>query len=144
MINIKMEEQLEKEGKILTLPVGDSMMPILRYRQDAMLIEKLSREPKINDAVLYKRDSGQYVMHRIIAIKKDGYAIRGDNRYNIEYGVRRDQILGIMSGFYRGEKFIDCEKNKGYKAYVFLMRVTLIPRHIIFFIKKAYRKILKG
>lgn len=139
-----MEEQLEKVGKILTLPVGDSMMPILRYRQDAMLIEKLSREPKINDAVLYKRDSGQYVMHRIIAIKKDGYAIRGDNRYNIEYGVRRDQIIGIMAGFYRDEKFIDCETNKIYKLYVFIMRATIFPRYIIFLMKKAYKKFLKG
>ena len=139
MKNIRLEEQLEREGQILAPPVGDSMMPILRYRRDLMLLKKLPREPKVNDAVLYKRENGQYVMHRIVKIRKDGYVLRGDNRFNLEYGVKREQIIGIMVGFYRDEKFIDCDTNKYYKLYVFIMRSTVFPRRVIKFIKRKLK-----
>jgi hypothetical protein len=119
---VNYDEQIEKEGKILVSPLGISMMPILRQKRDIMLIEKISKPLKVKDAVLFKRESGQYVMHRIIRINKDGYDIRGDNCINTEYAIKPSQIVGIMTGFYRDEKFIDCKKNILYRTYVIFAR----------------------
>lgn len=119
---VNYDEQIEKEGKILVSPLGISMMPILRQKHDIMLIEKISKPLKVKDAVLFKRENGQYVMHRIIRITKDGYDIRGDNCVNTEYSIKSSQIVGIMTGFYRDEKFVDCERNFLYRVYVVFVR----------------------
>jgi signal peptidase I len=113
---MKIEDQLEKDGFALMYSVGDSMEPMLHQRTEQLLIEKINKAPKTGDVVLYKRDSGQYVLHRIIKKKKDYYIIRGDNRYNNEK-VPAYQLIGILKGFYREEKFIDCESNEEYLSY---------------------------
>jgi hypothetical protein len=45
--------------------------------------------PKKYDVIFYRRENGQYVLHRIIKIKKDGYVCRGDNQTAKEYPVSR-------------------------------------------------------
>ncbi len=123
MKQLTIEEQLEKDGYVLELSVGTSMEPMLKQRREQLLIEKISSPLKNNDVVLYKRDSGQYVLHRIVSKRKSHYIIRGDNRY-INENVCPNQIIGILKGFYRGDKFIDCKKNAGYVIYVVFWRLT--------------------
>ena len=45
--------------------VGDSMYPTIQPR-DLLVIEAVSGPLKVGDVPLYKRDSGQYVLHRIV------------------------------------------------------------------------------
>lgn len=123
MKQLTIEEQLERDGYVLELSVGTSMEPMLKQRREQLLIEKISSPLKNNDVVLYKRDSGQYVLHRIVSKRKSHYIIRGDNRYSNE-NVYPTQIIGILKGFYRGDKFIDCKENAGYVIYVVFWRLT--------------------
>ncbi len=117
------EEQLEKDGFVLELSVGTSMEPLLKQRQEQLLITKAIPPFRNNQIVLYKRQSGQYLLHRIVKTTPDYYITRGDNRF-INEKVYETQIIGTLSGFYRGEKFVDCEKNSLYKIYVFLLRLV--------------------
>lgn len=132
MMSIKIEELLERDGKILELPVGTSMWPMLKNRLDPLVIEKVSGNLKNNDVVLFKRNDGQYVLHRIVKIKEEGYIIRGDNCYDNEF-VSDKQIIGVLRGFYKGERYIDCKSNFLYKMYVMVWRLSY---HIRFCIKK--------
>jgi hypothetical protein len=84
MSSMTIENQLEKDGYVLTLSVGVSMRPMLTQRTEQLLIEKISAPLKINDVVLFKRNSGQYVLHRIVHKDKGFYLIRGDNCYDKE------------------------------------------------------------
>ena len=76
------EEEIRRSGYLLYRNVGDSMLPLIRQGRDLVLI---SRKPegrlKKYDVPLYKRDSGQYVLHRILKVRKDDYIICGDNRW---------------------------------------------------------------
>ena len=46
------------------------------------------------DLPFYTRDSGQYVLHRIVKVNADGtYTLRGDHQIVNEQGVRPDQII---------------------------------------------------
>ncbi len=117
------EEQLRQDGFVLTLSVGVSMKPMLTQQTEQLLIEKLTAEPKENDVVLFRRSTGQYVLHRVIRRTKVHYRIRGDNCCRTEK-VHPQQIIGILKGFYKGDKFINCETDKGYKAYVILWRIS--------------------
>lgn len=133
---------LQRDEKVLCIPRGISMWPMLIHRRDAILIEKLTEKIKINDVVLFRRKSGQLVLHRVVGIKDGVYNIRGDNCPTGEI-VRREQIYGILKGFYKGERYIDCRSDKKYLAYVLLCRCThhiRIPIRVCFrFAKRVFR-----
>lgn len=127
----KIEEILASDGQILRLPVGRSMWPMLRHRRDQMIIDSITAPPRVNDVVLYKRANGQYVLHRIIKVRAEDYIIRGDNCLENEYGITDREIIGILRGFYRGERYIDCRTHLGYKCYVSVWRLTYLPRTLL-------------
>ncbi len=132
---------LEKEGVLLQLPVGKSMYPMLNQRVDTLCIEKITQPLKENDVVLYQRDNGKYVLHRIIKTKKDGYVIRGDNCIYNEYDIKDRHIFGILTSFYRKDKYIDCKKNKVYLFYVHFWRATYYIRASFMYIRMILAKL---
>lgn len=73
--------------------------------------------------------------------EKFSYVLCGDNQYRKEYGVQPEQILAALTGFYRGNQYIDCEKNKKYKQYVKLWCSPLFPRRCAVWAVKAVMKI---
>lgn len=113
------EEELERHGKLVYPNVGFSMMPLLRQHRDLMVI---SRRPegrlKKYDAVLYKR-GGRYILHRILKVRKDDYVICGDHNWRREYGIKDDQIIGVLTAFVR-DGVETPVTDKRYLAYVHL------------------------
>ncbi len=138
---MKIEEQLEKDGYVMMLSVGDSMEPMLHQRCEQLLIEKANRELKNGDVVLYKRESGQYVLHRIVRNKKDTFVIRGDNRFNNEI-VPKKWIIGILKGFYKDDSFIDCEENAEYRLYVKTLKIKYPFKYVSMRFISIFKRIL--
>lgn len=98
------EEELAEHGRLIYTNVGDSMMPMLRERRDLLIIERPDGRLKKYDVPLYKRDSGQYVLHRILKVREKDYVLCGDNRYGREYGITDRHIIGVLTGFVRDGK----------------------------------------
>lgn len=95
------------EGKSVKLTVtGVSMYPMLRDRIDSVIIEKADSFCKY-DVVLYKRDNGQFVFHRIVGVHGDSFTFAGDNELVKEYGIDRANCLGKMKAFERSGKTYD-------------------------------------
>jgi signal peptidase I len=129
MKDVTLAQQLEEEGFALTLSVGGSMKPMLRQRTEQIMLEKLTETPQKNDVVLFVRKGGKYVLHRVIRKEGERFLIRGDSCYDHEL-VEPEQIIGILRGFYRGEKYISCEESLGYRCYVFFWRLTYPVRWV--------------
>ncbi len=116
---VTFEEVLEKDGVLVYTNVGYSMMPLLRQHRDLIEIRKTGVERcKKYDAVLYKQ-SGKYILHRIIKVRPNDYVIVGDHCFRREYGITDKQILGIMTRVIRDGKSIYPTDWK-YKLYVHL------------------------
>lgn len=124
------ENVIEQQGEIIACSSGFSMFPMLRNRKDMVVIVKPSKKPRLHDVVLYRTSGGKLLLHRIIKILENEYIIRADNRFNKEYGVTEADVFGILKGFYRNGKYIDCEKSKLYKLYVLYNRISLPFRFI--------------
>lgn len=109
-----------QKGTLVYTNVGDSMMPLLRQGKDLMVI---SRKPegrlKKYDVPLYKRDSGQYVLHRILKVREGDYVICGDNRWRREYGIEDRHIIGVLTAIVRDGQTIPVT-DKRYLWYVHL------------------------
>ena len=91
------EDILERDGRLVYTNVGTSMMPLLRERRDLMVIEKKGQE-RLHwlDVPLFKRDNGQYVLHRVMWVRKNDYVICGDNQWYLERGITDKHILGAQ------------------------------------------------
>ncbi len=118
-MSVRFEDVVARSGRLVYTCVGTSMLPMLRQRRDLLVIERLSGALKRYDVPLYKRDSGQYVLHRVLKVCPSGYVLCGDNQWRREYDVREDQIVGVLTAFIRGGREIPVT-DKRYRLYVHL------------------------
>ncbi len=132
------EQELEEKGSLIYTTVGMSMRPFLRSGQDLMVIEaRKTPRSQVRDVVLYRRDSGKYVLHRIMQVRRKDYVLCGDNCWQLEPGIRDDQILGVLTAVIRDGKKIAVNQ-RGYRVKVFfwwllypLRAFVLWVRHLI-------------
>lgn len=142
----KFEDIIKRDGRLVYTNVGDSMHPLIRQDKDILIIEKPNGRLKKYDVPLYKRDSGQYVLHRILKVRENDYVICGDNRYSKEYGITDRHIIGVLTAVVRNGKEIPVTDMR-YRLYVhlwsdffpiraFILKIRSIPRRI----KRKYEK----
>ena len=137
-----LEEILKEQGKLVLMAEGNSMMPCIRPKKDVLILEPVKEKVCRHQVILYRRENGAYVLHRVMENSDhNSYVLCGDNQYRKEYGVQPEQILAALTGFYRGNQYIDCEKNKKYKQYVKLWCSPLFPRRCAVWAVKAVMKI---
>ena len=98
---------LLKDENITALPLvisGNSMSPFLVHGRDTVYLSRLDRPAKRGDVLLYKRDSGAYILHRVYKADKDSYTMVGDAQTQLEQDIRPDQIIAIMTSVLRKGK----------------------------------------
>ena len=95
------EEILSRDGRLVYTSVGDSMRPFIRSGEDLLVIEKPTGRLHKYDVPLYRRDSGQYVLHRVLKVREKDYVICGDNRWQRETGITDRHILGVLTAIVR-------------------------------------------
>ena len=136
------EEEIEKSGKIIYTNVGDSMMPFIKQGRDVLVISRAEGRLKRYDVPLYKRDSGQYVLHRILKVRENDYVICGDNRCSREYGITDRHIIGVLTGIIRDGREIPVTDRK-YRIYVHLWCDFFPVRAFIIRIRQFLKRRLK-
>ena len=143
MLKIPMEElaelikiQLEQGGQAELVVTGSSMHPLFRSRRDKVVLTP--RAPKKPDIILYRRDNGTYILHRIVRVKDGIFMVTGDNQWRLEE-VRPDQVLAAVDGWYKKGKY-RTPKNLWYKLYVcFWVGCLPLRRPILALRRKAGR-----
>lgn len=91
-----------------------------RHTEDFPSVASVKR----GDVVLFRRASGKLVLHRIFKARPDEYWFVGDNLPGIERGIRKEQLIGVLTGFVRNGKTVDV-KNPTYRV---LSRIWLVLR----------------
>ena len=130
---------VEEGHEVSMLVSGSSMSPFLIHLRDTIYFKKPDRPLRAGDIVFYQRDSGQYVMHRILRVRGDAYDIIGDAQIEVERGVRRDQIFAVITRIRRKGKLI----GPGDFWWTFFARVwtKLIPLRPL--IARAYARLIR-
>lgn len=139
------DEQLKNNGEVKFTPRGKSMYPTLISGEDTVTIVKPEFPLKLYSMPLYKRDNGEYVLHRVIKIDGDKYTMRGDNQYIAEEGIREEQIIGVVKEYTHNGKIYSGDDVKN-RMYGSLRKNTVKPRKVYIktrgFLGKIKRKIL--
>ena len=129
-------EPLLKAGACIQIyPQGYSMYPFIDPRRDEVVLAGIEEGSALRrgDVVLYRRENGMLVLHRIYKIGQDGLYLLGDHQTAIEGPVRREQVKGKMTGMVRDGRDMDVG-NPGYRmlSVVWLWlrparRVIMVP-----------------
>lgn len=135
----RFEQVLRKDGFLIYRIYGNSMMPLIDQRTDLVTIKAIKGPYKRYDIVLYKRDTGQYVLHRILKKRKNDYVICGDHRWRLEYGITDRHILGVMTELVRNGKKLPL-KGWRYWFYEHLWCDFYVIRALILWIKAFPRR----
>ncbi len=109
------DEVISGGGEFRITPNGISMLPLIRPGVDSISLV-LPIDVKKGDIVLYKRDNGQYVLHRVMYIKKGFYVMCGDNQRELEFGITNEHILAKLKDIFRDDILINTDDKK-YKKY---------------------------
>lgn len=119
------EKYIKENGEYVTVPNGTSMYPMLRHRRDSVhLVRYDNKGLKKYDLPVYKRHDGTQVMHRCIGKNEDGYIMCGDNQWVRETRIKDEQIIAVVKGFYRDEKYIPVT-NLSHRLYCRLWCISL-------------------
>lgn len=120
--DLVMEQLLKLLDETPAVPLvvsGSSMTPFLAPGRDAVYLSAVSEPLKCGDVVLYRRRNGRYILHRILRVNGDSYTMIGDAQHIAEPGIRRDQILAVVTAVRRKGKLL----RRGSFRWVFFEKI---------------------
>ena len=88
---------LEDTESVPLVISGSSMTPFLVHGRDTVYLSKVAHPLKKGDMILYRRDNGAYILHRICRVDGEIYTLIGDAQTQLEPGVRQDQVLAVVN-----------------------------------------------
>ena len=133
-------------GSVKIKVTGYSMYPLISSHRDSVVLTKAEKIKK-GDVPLYRRENGEYILHRLVGEKDGAYKARGDYEQKIEYPVYPNQVVAVATGFYRKGRYISCDSVL-YKLYkVFWMNTAWLRpfflKVIAIIVSKKKKKIKK-
>ncbi len=131
------EERIKSGGKVSFTPMGISMYPMLRNGVDRVVLSPKPDKLKKYDVILYRRNNGQYILHRIICTG-ESYTCIGDNQYKREKGIREEQIIAVVTSFTRKEREYSVNEF-AYKIYCRVWHYTRLPRRLLRALKRRFK-----
>ncbi len=129
-----MQEMFDAGKDVEFVPCGNSMRPLFQSGKSRVVLQKPRFPLKKYDIPFYRRPDGQYVLHRVIAVKENGYMCCGDGQITKEFPVLEDWVIATVKGYYtkRG-KFLSVDgwRHRIYAFFRVLSRpVRALPKRI--------------
>ena len=112
------EDVLARSGTVAFPVRGVSMRPLIKAGRDAVLVSAKDGRLERFDVGLFRRDNGEYVLHRVMSVQDGEYLFNGDSQTFTER-VREDQVLGSMEALTRKGRPVDLD-GLPYRTYVAL------------------------
>lgn len=141
MLEPIIKEKLDNGATVTIQPKGISMLPLIRQGQDEVVLKKPAGRLNKYDIPFYKRESGQFVLHRIVKKRKNDYILCGDNQIEYEYGITDDMIIAVVEAIKRDGKTIPVTDKK-YLKYAKKQLLKIKKERLISKIKKVIKYIL--
>lgn len=87
----------ENAGPLPLTVTGNSMSPFLIHGRDSVWLSRPPRPVRRGDILLYRRENGMYVLHRVYKVTKESYTMLGDAQTEPERGIRAEQVIAVVT-----------------------------------------------
>ncbi len=144
-VSLEKWRELGENGVIIPLKIplqGSSMEPLIRSRKDIVTVMPLVGDPMVGDIILFRRNDGKNIVHRVYRIFPDGIQTWGDNCQRPDAPRKREDIYGLIVSMEKNGKSyqLDTDKQRAYgirwmkygrMPWMVLQRIRLIFRRIV-------------
>lgn len=134
-----LKEMVEDGHEVSMTVVGTSMEPFLLHNRDIIYFRKPDGAIKRGDMVFYRRETGAYVMHRVMKVKKRQFYMAGDHQTFLEGPIEEKQIFAKVVSVERDGAWMT-EKDKLWKFYADWWRRLFWVRKVINKLKRIFWK----
>lgn len=118
---------LQNGNEVEIYPSGTSMFPLINPPNDSVVLRSIKdTRLKSGDIILYRRESGLLVLHRLCRIRQDGYYFTGDNQTELEGPLQKSQLLAIVTRISRSGHTFSVK----HPIYKFCSRLWLMLRPV--------------
>ena len=139
-------EAIKDNGQFILHPKGTSMLPTIKPIVDSIVLVEFDNLEKY-DIILYKRNVGTFVVHRIMGIKNGQYILCGDNQFDLEYGILPEQIIAKVSQIRKSNGSVLCEEDIRAPLVNLKLNIRRLYMKLIFrtkqFLYPAYKFLFK-
>lgn len=105
------QEILKEENSFTIRVTGNSMLPLWRDKRDLVTLAACKQESlRKRDIVLYRRENGQYVLHRILRIRGNQMDLCGDAQTVIERAVPTFAVIAKVERIYSNGRWFSCDQ----------------------------------
>lgn len=139
--------RLGQAGEIIPVTItlaGDSMRPLIRRDRDKVTIIPLSRALMIGDIVLFQGGPERYVVHRVYRIRDGFVQTLGDNCFNPDPWMKKEQVMGLVVRMERGGRsfLLDSEASRRWgRFWMAIHPIRMIYRRARSLAGRIYRKV---
>ena len=135
-------DELVGQGKsVEIMPHGESMLPTIQPG-DSVTVCSPKCGIKKYDVALYMRSDGSAILHRVCAVLSSGYVMAGDAQNYLEYPVKKEQIVAVVTKVVRDGKVI-YEREKSNKFVLFFRDMRLWKAKFWLYVYPFYKKYIR-
>ena len=116
------------------------MLPMLHQGRDTVTLSPLPETLRKYDLPLYRRENGQFVLHRIVKVGET-YTCCGDGQYRPEPGIRGEQLLALVTAFTHNGKTVPVT-HPGYRLYCIIWCGSRSVRQLFSRVRNRLRRML--
>ncbi|MBQ3070027.1 MAG: ATP-binding cassette domain-containing protein [Clostridia bacterium] len=99
-----------ENGKTITISVtGTSMTPTLDPRDAVVLQDVKGHSIQKGDILLYRRESGQYVLHRVVNVTDEYLDFCGDAQVYLEKHIPKSAVIARVCSYEKNGKTVSLE-----------------------------------
>ncbi len=96
----------ENAGPLPLVVTGNSMSPFLIHGRDRVWLARPDRPIHRGDILLYRRENGMYVLHRVYAVEAGAFTMVGDAQTDLERGIQAAQVIAVVTQAERKGKML--------------------------------------
>ena len=111
-----LKEMVEQGMEVSTTIFGASMEPFLKDKRDRIYFRKTEETIQKGDMVFFQRNTGEYVMHRVMQVRNHQYYMAGDHQTFLEGPIEATQIFAKVVSVERAGIWLT-EEDRIWKFY---------------------------
>lgn len=137
-----LQTQLTHGGTANLVVTGNSMYPMLLHRRDSVTLATVPGQLRKGDLILYRRDNGTYVLHRIVTKPKSGaFFCAGDNQWIREPVCESQAIARVVEFTRKGKRYQVSELS--HRIYIWVWNVMFPMRRPLIRLRRSIGRLRK-
>ena len=125
-----LKEMTEQGLEVATTVSGTSMEPFLLHERDRIYFRRPEGPIQKGDMVFFQRKTGEYVMHRVMKVRKGQYYLAGDHQTFLEGPIEAQQIFAKVVSVERAGVWLT-EQDALWKFYAGWWRRLFLVRKVV-------------